>query len=105
MLIRNYPLKGELYLNGKTMYTREQIKEAVESKGHKFFEESDWNVNIIGIRNSETANKVTNKFARVEHSSQATKTQQFSPILSCLITHDHRIRLGDQEFWDWEDDN
>ena len=44
------------------MYTKEQIKNAVESKGHRFFEEGDWNVNIIGIRNSETANKVTNRF-------------------------------------------
>lgn len=44
------------------MYTREQIKEAVESKGYRFFEEADWNVNIVGVRNSGTANKVTNKF-------------------------------------------
>ena len=44
------------------MYTREQIKTAVETKGYKYFEESDWNVNIVGVRNSATANKVTNKF-------------------------------------------
>lgn len=44
------------------IYTREQIKEATQSKGYKFFEEDDWNINIIGVRNSETANKVTNRF-------------------------------------------
>lgn len=44
------------------MYSKEQIKDAVISKGYKFFEVGDWNVNIVGIRNSETANKVTNKF-------------------------------------------
>ena len=44
------------------MYTKEQIKDAVKAKGYEFFEEGDWNVNIVGIRNSETANKVTNKF-------------------------------------------
>ena len=44
------------------MYTREQIKETVQSKGYRFFEEDDWNVNIIGVRNSETANEVTNRF-------------------------------------------
>ena len=38
--------------------TREQIKTAVEAKGYKYFEESDWNVNIIGIRNSETKVKL-----------------------------------------------
>ena len=25
------------------MYTRDQIKTAVENKGYKYFEESDWN--------------------------------------------------------------
>ena len=44
------------------MYTKEQIKETLESKGYEFFEEGDWNVNIVGVRNSETANKVTNRF-------------------------------------------
>jgi hypothetical protein len=24
--------------------------------------------------------------------------------LRCLITTDHKIRLGDMTFWDWEDD-
>ena len=62
MLIRNYPLREKLCLIGKIMYTKEQIKAAIESKGHKFFETGDWNVNIVGVRNSETANKVTNRF-------------------------------------------
>ena len=44
------------------MYTKEQIKEALKAKGYKFFENGDYNVNIVGIRNSETEGKVTNKF-------------------------------------------
>ena len=43
-------------------YSREQIKESVERKGYKYFENGDYNVNIIGIRNSAFANKVTNRF-------------------------------------------
>ena len=43
-------------------FTREQIQTAVQSKGHKFFENGDYNVNIVGVRNSATDNKVTNKF-------------------------------------------
>ena len=44
------------------MYTREQIKQALNAKRYRFFEEADWNINIVGVRNSATANKVTNKF-------------------------------------------
>jgi len=44
------------------MYTKEQIKEALKTKGYKFFENGDYNVNIVGIRNSETEGKVTNRF-------------------------------------------
>jgi hypothetical protein len=43
-------------------YTREQIQKAVESKGHKWFEGGDYNLNIVGIRNSDTHGVVTNKF-------------------------------------------
>lgn len=44
------------------MYTREQIEKALKAKGYKFFENGDYNVNIVGIRNSETEGKVTNRF-------------------------------------------
>tara|TARA_R110001632_G_scaffold232870_1_gene374975 strand:+ start:80 stop:688 length:609 start_codon:yes stop_codon:yes gene_type:complete len=43
-------------------YTREQIQTAVEAKGYKWFENGDYNVNIVGVRNSELNDKVTNKF-------------------------------------------
>jgi hypothetical protein len=43
-------------------YTREQIKKAVEAKGYKWFEGGDYNLNIVGVRNSGTNGQVTNKF-------------------------------------------
>lgn len=43
-------------------YSRTQIQEAVESKGHKWFEGGDYNLNIVGVRNSSTNGVVTNKF-------------------------------------------
>jgi len=44
------------------MYTREQIKDTVEGLGYKYFTGDNYDVNIIGIRNSKTEGKVTNKF-------------------------------------------
>ncbi len=43
-------------------YTREQIEETMASKGYKYFTGGDYDVNIIGVRNSETKNRVTNAF-------------------------------------------
>ena len=35
-------------------YTREKIKETMLSKGYKYFESDNYDVNIIGVRNSKT---------------------------------------------------
>ena len=44
-------------------YTREQIEAAVKSKGYVWFEGTkDYDVNIVGVRNSATGDKVTNVF-------------------------------------------
>lgn len=44
-------------------YTREQIEAAVKAKGYVWFEGAkDYDVNIVGIRNSNTGQKVTNVF-------------------------------------------
>jgi hypothetical protein len=40
----------------------DKIKQAMKLKNYKFFESGDYNLNIIGIRNSDTGNKVTNVF-------------------------------------------
>jgi|TARA_R110000787_G_scaffold149065_3_gene263067 hypothetical protein len=46
-------------------YTREQIQNTVEGKGYKYFHDEQnksYDVNIVGIRNSATGTKITNKF-------------------------------------------
>jgi hypothetical protein len=46
-------------------YTREQVETAVKAKGYVWFEDANnkgFDVNIIGVRNSTTGQKVTNAF-------------------------------------------
>jgi hypothetical protein len=44
-------------------YTRDQIEKAVKSKGYVWFEgNEDYDVNIVGVRNSKTGQAVTNVF-------------------------------------------
>ena len=42
--------------------TRQQIETAVKYKDYKWFENGDYNLNIVGVRNGETGTEVTNKF-------------------------------------------
>lgn len=44
------------------MYTKEQIEKTLKTKGYAWFENGDYDVNIVGVRNSATGNKVTNAF-------------------------------------------
>jgi hypothetical protein len=41
---------------------REKIEAAVKAKGYKWFDEGDYNLNIVGVRNSEPGDAITNKF-------------------------------------------
>ena len=43
-------------------YTREQIENTMKAKGYRYFTSGDLNLNIIGVRNSKTKNRVTNAF-------------------------------------------
>ena len=44
-------------------YTKDQIEKAVKGKGYAWFEGAkDYDLNIVGVRNSATGNKVTNAF-------------------------------------------
>ena len=42
--------------------TYDTIKDAVLAKDYKWFENDSYNLNIVGVRNSETSDEVTNKF-------------------------------------------
>ena len=44
-------------------FTRQQIENAVKSKGYSWFDSNkDFDVNIVGIRNSSTGDRLTNRF-------------------------------------------
>jgi len=45
----------------------------------------------------------SNTFIKVENYHKAEKTNKKSDVLYCLITDTHKIQIGKQTFWDWED--
>ena len=48
-------------------------------------------------------NKTQNEFILVENYSKAILTNKKIKWFSCLITNTHKIKIGDEIFWDWED--
>jgi hypothetical protein len=64
---KNGIFKVKRYLLYKRVmgYTKEQVEAAVKAKGYVWFEDANnkgYDVNIVGIRNSATGDKVTNAF-------------------------------------------
>jgi hypothetical protein len=62
------------------------------------------NENIYVTGSHLVYNKISNKFICVEnYQSAKSQTKIFTDKFSCLITSDHKIKIGNEIFWDWED--
>ena len=46
---------------------------------------------------------LTNSFIKVKDYSLSTKSDVNTDYFNCLITSDHKICIGKEKFWDWED--
>jgi hypothetical protein len=58
----------------------------------------------IAVKLYDNEHKEVSKFIQVKnHSSAKLAPQEKVEWFSCLITDDHKINLGKQTFWDWED--
>jgi CBS domain containing-hemolysin-like protein len=47
--------------------------------------------------------KDSNRYMRVEKFKESRSTDTFDTVVSCIITNDHKIPVGEYTFWDWED--
>jgi hypothetical protein len=47
--------------------------------------------------------KKLNKFIKVENYDKAVLSGIETDYFCCLITNDHKIKIGNELFWDWED--
>ena len=48
-------------------------------------------------------NDATKQFCKTEDYYKAELSDKKTDWFSCLITSDHKIQIGDEVFWDWED--
>lgn len=61
------------------------------------------NENIYVTGSHLVFNNNTNQFVKVEKYCKAERCPKPTEWFSCLITTDHKIQIGNELFWDWED--
>lgn len=62
---------------------------------------SDENIYVTGSH--LVYHEISGKFINVNNYSKAEKCDVVSDWFTCLITNDHKIKIGKEIFWDWED--
>jgi hypothetical protein len=63
----------------------------------------DEGINIYVTGSHLVLNNKTNKFSKVEDYFKSKLSDKCVDWFSCLITNDHKIQIGNEVFWDWED--
>lgn len=59
--------------------------------------------NFILVTGNHLVYNKNNELIKVKDYEKATKTNIQTDTLVCLITSDHKIQIGSETFWDWED--
>lgn len=71
---------------------------------HRFANAGEGGKNIY-VTGSHLVLNNSGKYVQVRsHSEAIACPEKEIKWLSCLITSDHKIRIGDMTFWDWDDD-
>jgi hypothetical protein len=97
---------GDVLENGSVVHSIMQIDNQFrEQKEHLY------KIKGLGVNGSDifvtgshlVFDQDKNKFIKVQDYSKASILGTDSDWFSCLITSDHKIQIGSELFWDWED--
>jgi hypothetical protein len=95
---------GDVLENGSTVQSVMKIDNKKEHIPFYVINNAGINGENIYVTGSHLVfDKNQNKFIKVENYSKSHKTEIIPEWFSCLITNDHKIQIGTEIFWDWED--
>ena len=95
---------GDVLENGSTVQSVMKINNKNEKLPLYVINNAGINGENIYVTGSHLVfDKNQNKFIKVENYSKSHKTENIPEWFSCLITDDHKIQIGTEIFWDWED--
>lgn len=95
---------GDILENGSVVQSIMKIDNKIEPVSLYEIKGEGINGENIYVTGSHLVfDKKHNKFIKVENYSNATLSKTKTEWFSCLITSDHKIQIGNEIFWDWED--
>ena len=93
---------GAILENGSKVKAVLRIEGGKEHPFYKIYSET-LKAYIYVTAEHQIEDPKTHKFIYVQDYEKAERTLKFSPELSCLVTDNHLIPIGEFTFWDWED--
>jgi len=93
---------GETLCNDNNVLATLKIKGSNQFPFYKIYSKQlEGNILVTGSHKIQDTK--TGRFIPVSQFSEAVRTDIYSDKMSCLITDDHLIPIGEYIFWDWED--
>tara|TARA_B110000858_G_scaffold195060_1_gene250682 strand:- start:403 stop:1086 length:684 start_codon:yes stop_codon:yes gene_type:complete len=91
-MIKNLKL-GDTLINGSVVEAVMRIKN---------YNDPYYKIGDIHVTGSHYVKHGT-KYIQVKNLPTAELTEKIDDVVSCLVTNDHKIPVGKEIFWDWED--
>jgi hypothetical protein len=95
---------GDILENGSVVYSTMKIDNKNNKEDLYCIKEKGVNGDNINVTGSHLVfDDSKKKFVKVSEYYKANKSKVQTEWFSCLITSDHKIKIGSEIFWDWED--
>jgi hypothetical protein len=95
---------GDILENGSIVYSTMKIDNKNNKEDLYCIKEQGVNGDSIHVTGSHLVfDDSKRKFVKVSEYYKANKSKVKTEWFSCLITSDHKIKIGSEIFWDWED--
>ena len=95
---------GDVLENGSIVYSTMKIDNKTNSEDLYCIKEKGVNGLDIHVTGSHLVfDESKRKFIKISEYNKAIKSKIKTEWFSCLITSDHKIKIGSELFWDWED--
>ena len=95
---------GDILEDGSIVETTMQIDNKINPEPLYLIKRAGVNETPIYVTGSHLIyDKTSKEFIQVKDYNGATITDTKTEWFSCLITNTHKIQIGNETFWDWED--